>query len=629
MPEKTLTPRMLVRYDSTTARWFIAVVRQVSENDVQLAYLDGFKEYVYPEKVTPFRDSLRGRSKILSVNREDLCYRMFSEELTRINSGRIRKMKKLLRTHGLCFEPSGDWPSNCRVRIWPDESFTGNKSVAIDKDFQALLPKWLAPHRLPPGSRDPLGFQSHAERIADEMLPGLTVFTSRIGYYGFIAWAIQRLNEFQLTSHGNRRELFHRLERTLVLCEFIHHGEDDKNCRLLGQRSRSEVLQSAEGNRFGVPKRILRNQESTGSLRLYATSMESNGFAILAPELAAENLLPFKLTELGERLAREFEKRIPAAFFDFALSDRRKDREELRKWGAELCFYELGLIQRYRETFLNGFIFGNSKEAEARYQTVRKLFKRKLLRDEYTPRSATKREQLLEDEAPDSEEVKEVTAMGGIDNAEVLLTFYEENPSEENRLPQKAAVFELLSISMVSIFAHAMHAIEENGRSGIEQMLQGIVNVRKHGPLWLVPFLQAGKKVPDVRKLESMLWAAEDTAQQAAVGGLLAARVAADPVLQAVAVDLDDSPVLKFLEKLPPEKSLADSFPDLLSTMVDRHEIVSKGKNRQRWCYLEGTTLMKDELRPLGVGWHSMRFPQLFSLCRDLRLQKDEIVHGR
>jgi hypothetical protein len=240
--------------------------------------------------------------------------------------------------------------------------------------------------------------------------------------------------------------------------------------------------------------------------------------------------------------------------------------------------------------------------------------------------SSVKREQLVEDEAADPEEPAE---SGGIDNREVLLAFYDENPTEENRLPQKAAVFELLSISMVSIFAHAMHSIEESGRSDIKHMLQGIVNVRKYGPQWLVPFLQAGKKAPDVSKLESLLWAAEDTAQQAAVGGLLAARVAADPVLQAVAPDLVGAPVLELLEKLPSEKSLVDSFPDLLSLMVDRHQAVSIGKNRQRWCYLEGTTLMKDELRPLGVGWHSMRFPQLFSLCRDLRLQKDEIVHGR
>lgn len=31
----------------------------------------------------------------------------------------------------------------------------------------------------------------------------------------------------------------------------------------------------------------------------------------------------------------------------------------------------------------------------------------------------------------------------------------------------------------------------------------------------------------------------------------------------------------------------------------------------------------------MGVGWHAMRFPQLFSLCRDVGLQKDDLTHGR
>jgi len=58
------------------------------------------------------------------------------------------------------------------------------------------------------------------------------------------------------------------------------------------------------------------------------------------------------------------------------------------------------------------------------------------------------------------------------------------------------------------------------------------------------------------------------------------------------------------------------------------HEQVSISKNRQRWCYLDGRArqLVKDDLRPLGVGWHAMRFPQLFLLCRDLRLTKGDLA---
>ena len=85
------------------------------------------------------------------------------------------------------------------------------------------------------------------------------------------------------------------------------------------------------------------------------------------------------------------------------------------------------------------------------------------------------------------------------------------------------------------------------------------------------------------------------------------------------------------LQDLPPEKPLAESFANLVESMVACHEQVSINKSRQRWCYLDGSgrQLVKDDLRPLGVGWHAMRFPQLFSLCRDVRLTKDDLSHGR
>src|SRR5208282_3197169 len=232
--------------------------------------------------------------------------------------------------------------SKDRVQIWHDDSFIEAGASDTDPVYETLLPKWLEPHRLPPGSRDPLGFQSYAEKIADEFLPGLTVFTTRIGYYGFILWAIRELNNAECARGEVRRERFHRLERALALCEFVNHGKEDDDCRLLGQRSKSEVLQSAENNRFRVPQRILKNQESAGALRLYSTSIEKQGFAKIVPEQAVENLLPFELTDLGLRLARGFERRVPDGFWEFALGEKGKDRDEIRHWGKRLCFAELG-----------------------------------------------------------------------------------------------------------------------------------------------------------------------------------------------------------------------------------------------------------------------------------------------
>jgi hypothetical protein len=245
-------------------------------------------------------------------------------------------MQRFLRYHGLRFRPER-WDANARIQIWLDGSSMAPGFSAADRALDGLLPKWLEPNRLPPGSRDPLGLQNWAERLANEFLPGLTVFTTRIAYYGFISWAVRELNQRQRKSGTILRELFHKLERAYVLCEFIHHGMEANDCRVIGQRSKSEVLQSAVNDRFRVPTRILKNQESAGSLRLYTTSMESMGFIELRPEQSADGFLPLSLTDLGKRLAHEFEKSVPEGFLDFALSDKTRDRESLRKWGQDLC----------------------------------------------------------------------------------------------------------------------------------------------------------------------------------------------------------------------------------------------------------------------------------------------------
>jgi len=208
-------------------------------------------------------------------------------------------------------------------------------------------------------------------RAARKRIPSL--FTTRIAYYGFIAWAVQELNQRTWPSGTILRELFHKLERAYVLCEFIHHGNEASDCRVIGQRSKSEVLQTGINDRFRPPIRIMKNQAAAGSLRLYATSLESMGFAELRPERVADGLLPILLTDLGTRLAREFEKHLPDGFFDFALSDKTKtrDREVLRSWGKQLCMSTFGRL-RYRTPFLE---LGNSEAAESRYRTVTLLLK--------------------------------------------------------------------------------------------------------------------------------------------------------------------------------------------------------------------------------------------------------------
>lgn len=614
-----------VRYNETASCWFFAVIRRAAGSEVEIEYADGARQTVPANKVEDLLSHLRTRKRVLSLRREDLCYAFYGESLARLRQERADQMRLFLRRHGLRYQPK-EWHADARIQIWPDDSRVAPGASAADRAFDTLLPKWLEPLRLPPGSRDPLGLQNSAERLANEFLPGLTVFTSRIAYYGFIAWAVREFNQRQRVPGVVLRERYHRLERAYVLCEFIHHGSGSNDCRVIGQRSKSEVLQSALDDRFRAPVRIMKNQESAGSLRLYMTSMESMGFAESQPELAADGFLPLSLTDLGKRLAHEFEKHVPEGFLDFALSDKSRDRDTLRDWGRKLCMSSLGR-GRYRTPFLEGFLLGNSRAAEARYRTVSLLLKRRFLREDYTARPGSGQDTLSEEAANVAEDD---TANEGLSNAAVLLDFYEEAPHPDIALLQRAAVYELLSLALSAIFASTIDALEKSGVCEVSALRDALVAGKPFGKYWLAPFGGSGH-LPTARELHDALFEESAAIKKAAIGGTMLRRLQHDAAFKSTAPDLVGTPPLALHQELAPDRSLGDSFARLIDAMVARHEQVSINKNRQRWCYLEdnGRKLIKDDIRPIGVGWHAMRFPQLFSLCRDLRLTKNDLGHVR
>lgn len=472
--------------------------------------------------------------------------------------------------------------------------------------------------------------QAHAERLANELLPGLTVFTSRIGYYGFLAWAVQCVNDLPCPDHQTRQERLHRLERALVLCEFVHHGLGDDSCRLFGQRSKTQVLQGADGDRYRVPKRILKNQASAGAYRLYFTSLQSMGIAQEAPELGAEGLLPLTLTDLGRRLAHAFQLRLDNDFADFALGDGPLERNTIRSWGKDLCFSRLGRLDRYRAPFLEGFLLGNGVEAEKRYRTVERLFQRELLTGTYEEEAAepTDAGAVPEEEALAVEAVPDVAGLG---NDRVLLHFYDEAPQADNRDFQVAAVFELLALGLSALFQCVVGELRQSGRVRPAGLAARIAGEGQLNELWTSPLGAVAGSAPKACTLVKRLLAAEDPLHRAALGGVLLLRVLGDPALAAVGDELAGNPALLLADaalRSRPERSLVEAFPDVVGAMVDRHQAVSLNKNRQRWCYLDGDVVVRDDLQEMQVGFHAFRFPQLFSLCWDLSLQAEDLRHG-
>jgi hypothetical protein len=626
--DKQLKSGQLVRYFETNARWHFALVRRVRTHEVELSFFDGSAPMNIALGQVEGLEFLEHRTRAFSRTRFQLTTLFYGREFERLRDNRVHEMKQAFRRAGVSFHPEEWSTGRTRVKLQRDGSFVERSGAHADRTLGALLPQWLEPFILPSGSRDPLGLQAPAERLVNEVLPGLTVFTFRAGYYGFLTWAIRSVNRLRrdvLPRRLPRREVLDSFERALALCEFVYHGLEDDSCTLIGQRSKLRVLSSNDGDRYRVPESILKNQNSAGSFRLFATSLVSLGFAEESEELAADGLLPFRLTSLGDELATAFQGQVDSSFIAFAMGERRQTRDKLRGWGKALCFTTIARRAGYRKRLLHGLLFNNSPDAEKRYRTIDHLFAHGLFRAD--DGDAPGPDNLNEDDA-----ILEEDAQGAlIGNLDVVLHFYRCAPHDDLRQLQSLAVFELLSLGLSAIFRAAVFSIAEVGKADIASLTRSIASTGALSALWKVPMKDARPK--PVRKLTTDLLACEDEVEAASIGGALLVRIFRDPLLPAVwelliqkarePVELIDSCIYKRMDR-----SLTAALPELLLAMVERHEIVSERKNRQRWLFVDGNALVRDDPKNMGLGLHALRFPQLGSLKRDLDLREEDLGSG-
>jgi hypothetical protein len=75
------------------------------------------------------------------------------------------------------------------------------------------------------GSIDPLGYQAEADAISEAILPGITVFTSRIRYLSFLCWAVR--------TTGANRSSIDRWDVALSIGEYQRHDRGD-GCKYPG-----------------------------------------------------------------------------------------------------------------------------------------------------------------------------------------------------------------------------------------------------------------------------------------------------------------------------------------------------------------------------------------------------------
>ena len=337
-----------------------------------------------------------------------------------------------------------------------------------------------------------------------------------------------------------------------------------------------------------------------------------------------------KLTDLGRKLAHGFDQRVPGEFAEFGLSDDSLERDTIRSWGKKFCFSELGRRGQYRKPFLDGFLLGNSPDAEKRYWTVQRLFQRGLLADSYDDLSDKAAEEDIVSE-DDARAVEEIATEVGLTNNSVLLHFYDELPKDDNRDFQIAAVFELLSLGLSALFQIVVEELWKEGRTRPAELVARIAGHPQFQQFWTMPLTTSGVTIPTARKLVQRLFDSDDPFERATIGGVLLLRVQRDRPLAAVAEDLASNPAFVLVHeglRSKPERCLSEVFPELVKAMVERHQVVSLNKNRQRWCYFDGDIVRKDDLQTMRIGFHSFRFPQLHSLCRDLGLKQEDLRHG-
>ena len=136
-----------------------------------------------------------------------------------------------------------------------------------------------------------------------------------------------------------------------------------------------------------------------------------------------------------------------------------------------------------------------------------------------------------------------------------------------------------------------------------------------------------------MRKLVRDIFQAANEIEAASLGGVLLLRVLKDPMLATVwdtLTQLAHEPIELIDRGLRQrmQGSLVDALPDLILAMAERHEVVSHAKNRQRWLCVEGTSLARDVPQEMGLGMHSLRFPQLGSISHDSDLRMKDLRGG-
>lgn len=620
-----------------TGEW-IGEVIAVQDTIVTVKWFgDNLQRQLSRKQVIPFARYLDelGRSRKLKIVYE----LFFGDRLTRMPQARLQELQHVLRQHGIEFDRSTT-RADAPFKMWPNVAHLPKAErerriphAVLPDEVTEWLPKWLVTDPLPPSSRDPLGLQADAGRLADCLLPGLTVFTSRAGYFFFLAWAVREINRLENLDLASRRERLNRLERALVVCETLYHGVELKQCQHLGQRVKGRLL-AEPGLTIRIPDRILKNQHTSGCYNLYRTAMSSCGFWEEEGALSAIGKLPFRLTTRGEKLADWFGKRPEAAeLFKWAMDiSSVRAKEKVQAWGAALCF-ETFTQNNTRTQFLEGLLYVTGDCAEAVIAADKRLSTMQTLARSRLPRpgglvgqtllgSELTGIDLTIDELPETD--------NELNNAAVLLYFYRHPIVTGSGTFLEAAVYELLGLALNAIWKSLLDDVTPRGRLSIADWLNHRIEASQVSRLWHSPLEQAANTL-------SLL--EEQLVERILNGELLLehslallARVLANVEHRRILLErLSDTAVFGIVSRSVlnhGHKSVEEVLLQLVPHLVQHHQQVSERKGKQTWLRLDGPEIYADDAHVMALGFHSYRFPQLFSVLKDLDLNWTNYDHN-
>jgi hypothetical protein len=300
----------------------------------------------------------------------------------------------------------------------------------VGRELRQSLPSWVEADPLRGRAVDALGLQATADRIADEVLPDLSVLTNRARYFAMLAWARKVC--------GSRadEERIHSLEVALAVREWLIHGKanveaDHERCRYVGSRNLA-------GLRLAAPPKNARDAYRVPVWRAYRASMR--GLGLLDRDDA--------LTDEGSGLARRF-----------VAACRPKDSSGRTLLPEGACLSAL----RYREATIIEGVLGLRKKGKLAADDVTRPARRAALERELRQRG------LFEDGLAVS----------------TVLAAYESNrartPSRTVNALREAAIWERLSVGLHAIFLLWLSNIEKP--TNAKRLIKSARRMRSKG--WL------------------------------------------------------------------------------------------------------------------------------------------------